>query len=129
MDSTPTGESIQNLVRKYERHLVAEFDLITNSGIRIPGFKVMSGKNGLFISEPQHKTETGWKKLVTVPAVVRSSLVTLALQVINSRRKKEKEEKQASKPAWTAPEPSKRAKKEAEHQEWKRKNSHTLAKS
>lgn len=115
--TTPTGESIQNLKKENRGKIVASFDLITSSGIRIPGCTVVDGKNGLFVSVPSMKTERGWVPLLKLPSYVRKeleALVTEELKLLNAPRKKEKE------PAWPPPKKSAKAQKEADYLEWKK---------
>jgi len=119
MNTTPTGESIQNLLRVNKGVVIATFDLITSSGIRIPDFTLINGKKGWFVSPPQRKDSKGWKPLLKLPGYVKKELTSLAIQELknlSSRGKKEKE------PPWKPPKLSPAAQKEADYIEWKKNN-------
>lgn len=115
--TTPTGESIQNLLRERRGKVVASFDLITSSGIRIPGLTLIEGENGPFVSVPSIKTSKGWKSIITLPSYVRKELEVL---VINELKRLSAAKKQKPQKAWLPPEKSPRAQKEAEYLERKK---------
>jgi len=118
MNTTPTGETIQNLVKESRGKVVASFDLISSSGIRIPGFTLVNGKNGLFISTPSRPTPKGWQPLVYLPSYIRKSLEELVIREFHNLSKPREKEKQ---PAWKPPlEFSHAGQKEIEYLEWKK---------
>ena len=120
MNTTPTGESIQNLQRVNNRgQIVASFDLVTSSGIRIPGFSLVQSKDGLFVSIPSQKTRKGWQPLVKLPGYIKKELKELVISEFNNLRAKKQDE---SSPAWKPPKLSPSAQKEADYIEWKKKN-------
>lgn len=120
MNTTPTGESIQNLKREKNRgKVVASFDLVTSSGIRIPGFTLVKSHKELFVSIPSQKTSKGWQPLVKLPGYVKKELKELVIKEFdNLNKQKEKE----ADPAWKPPKLSPQAQKEADYVEWKKQN-------
>ncbi len=58
----------------------AFFDIQTNDGITIKGFKVVNGSNGLFVSSPNEKGKDGkYYETVILPKEMKSELEKMAL--------------------------------------------------
>jgi stage V sporulation protein G len=59
----------------------AFFDIQTDDGITIKGFKVVNGSNGLFVSSPSEKGKDGkYYETVILPKEMKDSLEKLALE-------------------------------------------------
>ncbi len=58
----------------------AFFKVETEDGFVIDGFKVMNGKNGLFVSPPSRKAGEKFYDTVTMPREVKTSLTEMALR-------------------------------------------------
>jgi stage V sporulation protein G len=62
----------------------AFFDVQTNDGIIIKGFRLVNGSNGLFLSSPDQKGKDGkYYETVTLPKEMRSELEKMALEEYN----------------------------------------------
>lgn len=58
----------------------AFFDIETNDGIAIKGFRLVNGSNGLFMSSPDQKGKDGkYYETVTLPKEMKSELEKMAL--------------------------------------------------
>lgn len=63
---------------------VAFFDIQTEEGIIIKGFRIINGNNGLFVSSPDEKGRDGkYHERVTLPKELRSSLENDAIEEYN----------------------------------------------
>lgn len=59
----------------------AFFDIQTNDGIVIKGFRLINGSNGLFLSSPDQKGKDGkYYETVTLPKEMKSELEKMALE-------------------------------------------------
>ena len=58
----------------------AFFDIQTNDGIVIKGFKLVNGSNGLFMSSPNEKGKDGKYERVTLPSEMKSDLEKMAIE-------------------------------------------------
>ena len=59
----------------------AYFDVQTNDGIVIRGFRIVNGSNGLFISPPDEKGKDGkYYEKVTLPKEMKSDLEKMAVE-------------------------------------------------
>lgn len=62
----------------------AFFDIQTNDGIVIKGFRLVNGSNGLFLSSPDQKGKDGkYYETVTLPKEIKSELEKLAIDEYN----------------------------------------------
>lgn len=62
----------------------AFFDVQTDDGITIKGFKVVNGSNGLFVSSPNEKGKDGnYYDTVILPKEMKENLQKIALQEYN----------------------------------------------
>jgi stage V sporulation protein G len=62
----------------------AYFDIQTDDGIIIKGFKIVNGSNGLFVSSPSEKSKDGkYYDTVTLPKEMKDNLEKLALEEYN----------------------------------------------
>jgi stage V sporulation protein G len=62
----------------------AFFDIQTNDGITIKGFRLVNGSNGLFMSSPDQKGKDGkYYETVTLPKELKSELEKMALEEYN----------------------------------------------
>lgn len=62
----------------------AFFDIQTNDGITIKGFRLVNGSNGLFMSSPDQKGKDGkYYETVTLPKEMKSELEKMALEEYN----------------------------------------------
>jgi stage V sporulation protein G len=58
----------------------AFFDIQTNDGIIIKGFRLINGSNGLFLSSPDQKGKDGkYYETVTLPKEMKGELEKMAL--------------------------------------------------
>jgi stage V sporulation protein G len=58
----------------------AFFDIETNDGIAIKGFRLVNGSNGLFMSSPDQKGKDGkYYETVILPKEMKSDLEKMAL--------------------------------------------------
>ncbi|RPI73066.1 MAG: hypothetical protein EHM47_06870 [Ignavibacteriales bacterium] len=65
----------------------AFFDIQTNDGITIKGFKVVNGSNGLFVSSPNEKGKDGkYYETVILPKEMKDSLEKLAVDEYNKSK-------------------------------------------
>ncbi len=58
----------------------AFFKVETEEGFVIEGFKIMNGKNGLFVSPPSRKSGEKFYDTVTMPREVKATLSEMALR-------------------------------------------------
>jgi stage V sporulation protein G len=59
----------------------AFFDIQTDDGITIKGFKIVNGSNGLFVSSPNEKGKDGkYYETVILPKDMKDNLEKLALE-------------------------------------------------
>jgi stage V sporulation protein G len=59
----------------------AFFDIQTNDGITIKGFRLVNGSNGLFMSSPDQKGKDGkYYETVTLPKEMKSELEKMAIE-------------------------------------------------
>jgi len=64
----------------------AFFDIQTNDGITIKGFRLVNGSNGLFMSAPDQKGKDGkYYETVVLPKEMKSELERLAIEEFNSK--------------------------------------------
>ena len=63
---------------------VAFFDMQTNDGIVIKGFRIVNGTNGLFVSSPDEKGKDGkYYESVILPKGMKDELQQVALEEYN----------------------------------------------
>jgi stage V sporulation protein G len=63
---------------------VAFFDMQTNDGIVIKGFRIVNGSNGLFVSSPDEKGKDGkYYESVVLPKEIKDELQKIALEKYN----------------------------------------------
>ena len=63
---------------------VAYFDMQTNDGIVIKGFRIVNGTNGLFVSSPDEKGKDGkYYESVILPKEMKDQLQQIALEEYN----------------------------------------------
>jgi len=63
---------------------VAFFDMQTNDGIVIKGFRIVNGTNGLFVSSPDDKGKDGkYYESVILPKQMKDELQQIALEEYN----------------------------------------------
>jgi stage V sporulation protein G len=66
----------------------AFFDIQTNDGITIKGFRLVNGSNGLFMSAPDQKGKDGkYYENIIVPKEMKSELEKMALEEYNKNNK------------------------------------------
>lgn len=66
----------------------AFFDVQTDDGITIKGFRLVNGSNGLFISSPDQKGKDGkYYETVILPKEMKSDLEKLAVEEFNKAQK------------------------------------------
>jgi stage V sporulation protein G len=66
----------------------AFFDVQTNEGITIKGFRLVNGSNGLFLSSPDQKGKDGkYYETVTLPKEMKSDLEKMAIEEYNKTAK------------------------------------------
>jgi stage V sporulation protein G len=66
----------------------AFFDVQTNDGITIKGFRLVNGSNGLFVSSPDQKGKDGkYYETVTLPKEMKSDLEKMAIEEYNKTAK------------------------------------------
>ena len=66
----------------------AFFDVQTDDGIILKGFRLVNGSNGLFLSSPDQKGKDGkYYETVTLPKELKSELEKLALDEYNKNNK------------------------------------------
>jgi stage V sporulation protein G len=64
----------------------AFFDIQTNDGITIKGFRLVNGSNGLFMSAPDQKGKDGkYYETVILPKEMKSELEKMAIEEYNSK--------------------------------------------
>lgn len=62
----------------------AFFDVQTDDGITLKGFRLVNGSNGLFLSSPDQKGKDGkYYETVTLPKEMKSELEKLAIEEFN----------------------------------------------
>ena len=67
---------------------VAFFDIETNDGIAIKGFRLVNGSNGLFMSAPNQKgKDDKYYDTVILPKEMKSELEKMALEEYNKNNK------------------------------------------
>ena len=65
----------------------AFFDIQTNDGIIIKGFRVVDGSNGLFVSAPNEKGKDGkYYDNVILPKEMKSEVEKMALEEYNNQQ-------------------------------------------
>ena len=66
----------------------AFFDIQTNDGIIIKGFRLINGSNGLFLSSPDQKGKDGkYYETVTLPKEMKGELEKMAIEEFNRTNK------------------------------------------
>ena len=66
----------------------AFFDIQTDDGITIKGFRLVNGSNGLFMSAPDQKGKDGkYYENVILPKEMKSELEKIALEEYNKNNK------------------------------------------
>lgn len=66
----------------------AFFDVQTDDGIVIKGFRLVNGSNGLFLSSPDQKGKDGkYYETVMLPKEMKSELEKMALEEYNKSNK------------------------------------------
>ena len=66
----------------------AFFDIQTNDGITIKGFRLVNGSNGLFMSAPDQKGKDGkYYENVILPKEIKSELEKMALDEYDKTNK------------------------------------------
>jgi stage V sporulation protein G len=66
----------------------AFFDIQTNDGIIIKGFRLINGSNGLFLSSPDQKGKDGkYYETVTLPKEMKGELEKMAIEEFNKTNK------------------------------------------
>ena len=66
----------------------AFFDIQTNDGIILKGFRLVNGSNGLFLSSPDQKGKDGkYYETVTLPKEMKSELEKMAIEEYNKNNK------------------------------------------
>ena len=64
--------------------LQAFFDVQTNDGITIKGFRLVNGSNGMFISSPDEKGKDGkYYESVILPKEMKDNLQQMAIDEFN----------------------------------------------
>ncbi len=71
-------------VAEKESAVKAFFRVETEDGFLIDGFKVVDGRNGLFVSVPSKKVGEKFIETVTVPGELRDPLTRMALDEYRS---------------------------------------------
>ena len=62
----------------------AFFDIQTNDGIILKGFRLVNGSSGLFLSSPDQKGKDGkYYETVTLPKEMKSELEKMAIEEFN----------------------------------------------
>ena len=62
----------------------AFFDIQTDDGITIKGFRLVNGSNGLFMSSPDQKGKDGkYYENVTLPKEMKTGLEKMAIEEFN----------------------------------------------
>ena len=65
----------------------AFFDIQTNDGIIIKGFRIVNGSNGLFVSAPNDKGKDGkYYDNVILPKEMKSEVEKMALEEYNNQQ-------------------------------------------
>ena len=65
----------------------AFFDIQTNDGIIIKGFRIVDGSNGLFVSSPNDKGKDGkYYDNVILPKEMKSELDKMAIEEYNKQQ-------------------------------------------
>jgi stage V sporulation protein G len=65
----------------------AFFDIQTDDGIILKGFRLVNGSSGLFLSSPDQKGKDGkYYETVTLPKEMKSELEKLALEEYNKNK-------------------------------------------
>jgi stage V sporulation protein G len=66
----------------------AFFDVQTDDGIILKGFRLVNGSNGLFMSSPDQKGKDGkYYETVTLPKEMKSELEKMAIEEFNKKPK------------------------------------------
>ncbi len=66
----------------------AFFDIQTDDGITIKGFRLVNGSNGLFMASPDQKGKDGkYYETVTLPKEMKSELEKIAIEEFNNTQK------------------------------------------
>lgn len=75
---------ISKLTNKSGSKTEAFFDIQTDDGIVIKGFRIVNGANGLFISSPDEKGKDGkYYETVILPKEIRETVQKLAIEEFN----------------------------------------------
>lgn len=76
-----------NKIENSNSKTLAYFDIETDDGILIKGFRVVTGSNGLFISSPDEKGKDGkYYETVTLPKEMKKKLEKMAIEEYNSAK-------------------------------------------
>ena len=66
----------------------AFFDVQTDDGIMLKGFRLVNGSNGLFLSSPDQKGKDGkYYETVILPKEMKSDLEKMAIEEFNKAQK------------------------------------------
>jgi stage V sporulation protein G len=66
----------------------AFFDVQTDDGITLKGFRLVNGSTGLFLASPDQKGKDGkYYETVTLPKEMKSELEKMAIEEFNSTSK------------------------------------------
>ncbi len=72
---------------KSDSKTAAFFDIQTNDGVIIKGFRLVNGNNGLFLSAPNEKGKDGkYYETVILPKEMKEDLERKAIEEFNSSR-------------------------------------------
>ena len=63
-----------------EGNVKAFFRIETQEGVLIDGFKIVNGRNGLFVSSPSRKIGEKFIETVTIPKDLKAALTKTALE-------------------------------------------------
>lgn len=76
--------SRMNPIKKADSKTAAFFDIQTNDGIIIKGFRLLNGTNGLFLSAPDEKGKDGkFYDTVILPKEMKTELEKMAIEEYN----------------------------------------------
>ena len=75
-----------NKISNSSSKTLAYFDIETDDGILIKGFRVVSGNNGLFVASPDEKGKDGkYYETVTLPREMKKKLEKMAIDEYNGK--------------------------------------------
>ncbi|MDH7604547.1 MAG: septation protein SpoVG family protein [Melioribacter sp.] len=75
-----------NKISNSNSKTLAYFDIETDDGILIKGFRVVNGNNGLFIASPDEKGKDGkYYETVTLPREMKKKLEMMAIDEYNGK--------------------------------------------